>query len=71
MDSTLKRRKKRAFLRRFNMESTWCVCREDTHKENTSSNKTEGLKHKYVYLGNWYVQVFIRDSYTQTKSSKK
>ena len=71
MDSTLKRRKKRAFLRRFNMESTWCVCREDTHKENASSNKTEGLKHKYVYLGNWYVQVFIRDSYTQTKSSKK
>ena len=47
---------------------------KDTHRENTPSNKTETFT-KNMNMSIWAVgilnQLFIRDSYTQFKFSKK
>ena len=53
---------------------TWVgFCLKDTHKEKAPSNKTPALT-KSANMGIWVVgtsnQLFIRRSYTETKSSK-
>ena len=47
---------------------------KDTHGEKTRSNKTEGLTksiHMYIWANGILNQLFMRDSYTQNKFSKK
>ena len=47
---------------------------KDTHREKESSNKIQGLT-KSINMGIWIIstlnQLFMRDSYTQIKFSKK